>query len=353
MLLEVPLLPDHEWVQFINGRATGIRSVYFSLESPRSLDARLGLRRGGASGLIPFLSALHGPRRYALLNARFVPTEACFDRDFLHNVIRELDALLEEGLVDGVVAVDFYLLGALGRISPEVCRNLEAVPGINARIDSPARFRTVMEAVDTSGFRPPTKVTPDRSLNRRPDKLRELAAAVRRDCPEMHIQLLANEGCLDECPYRETHEAQIAAANWYGSAGLYEANRDYGCVGVLAQRPHRLLASPFIRPEDQGRYRGLADGLKICGRTLGPGFLERVVVAYLAGEYRGNLLDLLDSPNRMAESLFIPNHELPPDFATRVEECSRGCRNCGYCPGLLERLAKASPPTLPKLSHST
>ncbi len=83
----------------------------------------------------------------------------------------------------------------------------------------------------------------------------------------------------------------------------------------MEREPHRVFASPFIRPEDAWRYSESADIIKICGRTLGAGFLERVVGAYTAGVFRGNLLDLLDATHWMAGRWEIPNDLLSDDFA--------------------------------------
>ena len=45
----------------------------------------------------------------------------------------------------------------------------------------------------------------------------------------------------------------------------YRLNRDLACIRVLEREPERIFASPFIRPEDTGRYGESADIIKVCG----------------------------------------------------------------------------------------
>ena len=86
-----------------------------------------------------------------------------------------------------------------------------------------------------------------------------------------------------------------------------------------------------IRPEDVARYEDLVDVLKICGRTLGAGFLARAFQAYIDGTYRGNLLDLLDASNWMAAEVYLANDRLPQDFIERMAGCPKDCRRCDAC----------------------
>ncbi len=192
-----------------------------------------------------------------------------------------------------------------------------------------------MDLVLASGFRLPGKITVDRDLNRLPAKLASLSIAIRRRWPMLKIELLANEGCLIHCPFRSTHEALIAATNNAIRSDSHfdtqRLNRDLACQRQLTQFPHRILASPFIRPEDVCRYAGSADLIKVCGRTLGVGFLERSVEAYGQCRYRGNLLDLLDAAHWMSDRWNIPNGDIPEDFLDVLSTCEQDCAGCHFC----------------------
>jgi collagenase-like PrtC family protease len=160
----------------------------------------------------------------------------------------------------------------------------------------------------------------------------------------MHIELLANEGCLNHCPFRATHEALIAAANTGTAIDTFCLNRDLGCMQVLSERPHRILASPFIRPEDVRHYADVADIIKICGRTLGAAFLSRTLTAYASGGYTGNLLNLLDAAHWMAQHWELPNSKLPPDLLLKLLiTCDQNCTACDRCQNIFQQHVRNLP----------
>ena len=107
---------------------------------------------------------------------------------------------------------------------------------------------------------------------------------------------LANSGCLNHCSAHVfhdnlvSHEAEIAAMdNGYAFEGV--------CRGYLAKPEHRpalLTHTSFIRPEDTALYEGLFGSLKLATR-VSP-CPVRILRAYTAGHFRGNILELLE-PN--------------------------------------------------------
>ena len=63
------------------------------------------------------------------------------------------------------------------------------------------------------------------------------------------------------------------------------------------QDPSLLLSANWIRPEDVTFYRSLGiRRFKVAGREMPASWLDRAVHAYVAGSYRGNLVDLLTMP---------------------------------------------------------
>jgi collagenase-like PrtC family protease len=152
---------------------------------------------------------------------------------------------------------------------------------------------------------------------------------------------------LFECPFKLTHDAHIALANATPAANRTgELNRLFGCRRVVERDPWLVFKSPFIRPEDVDRYQYTADAIKICGRTLGPDFLIRAFDAYLDRRFEGNLLELFDSLDYLAERLEIPNTRLPADFYDRTAHCDKMCRACGWCRDLLDRTGRFVEPRL-------
>jgi hypothetical protein len=344
--LNVPFLPDADYVDDLIDIGPRLHAVHFSLFDAVLSDARVRLHAVEAQTLIDQLGRLPGPRKYLLANGRFHRPDTYQGPD-LPRLIYRLKSLYDAGCLDGLIFADSYLLTALADAAPALAAEIEAVPSVNFIIDGTHKAAALLDLVDACGFRPPGKLPLDRSLNRRPAALSALSKEIRRRWPEMKIELLANEGCLDHCPFRPTHEALIAAANGGMPVDTRRLNRDLACLRILSREPHRILASPFIRPEDLGHYDETADLIKICGRTLGAAFLQRTVGAYSRGRHSGNLFELFDASHWMAERWELPDADLPEDFLTTLSACPHHCDACDTCRTLFERHARPKPLQLP------
>jgi collagenase-like PrtC family protease len=210
-------------------------------------------------------------------------------------------------------------------------------------LDSFAKVEAQLASIRETGFRTPAKIILDRSLNRDLDRLAALAQQLRDLQPGIRIELLANEGCLPYCPCKLSHDAYIALANLDGRDLTHDLNCRAGCIRLLEEQPHRLLQSPFIRPEDVDLYLYHVDTIKLCGRTLGARFLENVITAYRRRRYDGNLLDLLDATAWLAERLYVDNRMLSFDFAAMLAQCDNRCDQCGFCRELFTAIAHPLP----------
>jgi hypothetical protein len=343
MLLNVPFIPGPAYGRFLNSIGRHLHSLHFSLEDPALSDARIRVRTIEEKKLVDQLKSVSGPRKYLLANGRFHSPQSYDAVGGVVNLAERMERLHAQGVLDGIVFSDAYFLFALSDAAPELAARIEAVPSVNFMIDSAQKLDTVLEIIEKSRFRPPGKITLDRLLNRRPEALSDLVAVARHRSPDIRIELLANEGCINHCPFRPTHDALIAGANAGLGVDTLRLNRDLGCMRVLPDAPHRILSSPFIRPEDQSRYEGIADIIKICGRTLGGAFLTKTVSAYVAGRYTGNLLALLDAANWMAEKWEILNEELPENYFELLSTCDQNCKNCTACRDLFRRYARSRP----------
>ncbi|WP_338668647.1 hypothetical protein [Pseudodesulfovibrio methanolicus] len=350
MLLDVPFLPRDDYVTFLRERSDRLTSVHFPLNDPRVPDARQRLEGPDIEAVVRGLNRLEGVDRFLLMNGRLHRPERYFDAAGLNATADLLVRLADEAGLTGVVFADAYYLQALSDARPEVCERLEAVPSVNAMPDTPARVFALLDMIAETAFRPPSRLVADRALNRDPDGLSALAHGLRARHADIRLFLLANEGCLYHCPYKPAHDAHIALVV-EGLCGdrTFALNREFGCVRRMLDEPGLMLASPFIRPEDAGRYEGLVHGLKLCGRNRGADFLLRAVAAYAEERYEGNLLDLMDAMGDLADRVHIPNHWLPADFFEQVTACDKACRACGLCAALADRIAKRTDPGLPGL----
>lgn len=131
------------------------------------------------------------------------------------------------------------------------------------------------------------------------------------------LVMLANSGCLNECPARHFHDSLVAHEeeiaehdNAFGFGGIC---RDFlrGPEGPAKFFQH----TNFVRPEDLPLYDGLFDMVKLATRT-NPDPV-RVIESYLAGRYRGNLPALLE-PDHSGElyPAILENSLLPAEFGT-------------------------------------
>lgn len=146
------------------------------------------------------------------------------------------------------------------------------------------------------------------------------------------LGVLANSGCLRNCPWQTYHDNLIA----HSDAALKRLPaKDFNphlCWTLYRDRTRRpeILKATWIRPEDLHRYEGLVDFVKLATRQHASPRL--VAEAYARGEYRGNLLDLLEPGFSPAfRPTVIDNAAFPSDWFERTGACARECTACGYC----------------------
>lgn len=347
-LFDVPFLPDADYVDLLATHVDDLDCVHFTLLPEMHLDSRILLNgQRGSEAAVTQLERLPGVRKYALMNSRFYSPALLAGNNTLRTIVEALEELLERDLLDGVIYCDHYLLEALARYAPDIAASLEAVPGVNFMLDDFAKIDAQLAYIDLTGFQQPKKIVLDRCLNRDLDRLADVALKTHTHFPQLRIAVLANEGCLPHCPYKLAHDSYIALANIHGRQCNFGFQEKGGCMDIFDREPHRILLSPFIRPEDADLYFFHIDTIKLCGRTLGPVFLKRAVNAYLQRRYDGNLLDLLDTTNWLADRLHIDNSALSFDFANMLSLCDGRCEHCGFCKDLFSMVAKWQPLSIP------
>jgi collagenase-like PrtC family protease len=346
--LSIPFLPDPAYTDFLAARRAHLHSLYFSLFTTPGADARYRLGPWRGEQLLDYLPRLGNIPKYALINSRFYHPGHYFDTAFQDRLLERLEGLTAAGLLTGVVFADFYLLRALGRRRPSTARALEAVPSVNAQIDNPRKLRICLEMIAASGFRRPQKILLDRALNRQPKALTQMVKTIQEHYAPMAIGLLANEGCLPDCPFKPAHDAHLALGNMdLTRENTYDLNVELGCLEAFRSRPERIFQSPFIRPEDVDRLDPAISFVKLGGRTLGTAFLQRAIDAYIQRRYHGNLLDLMDTLEALAPVIHVDADALPDDFMACMIACPDNCRECGYCRQLARKAVRNLPMQLP------
>jgi len=339
--LDVPFLPEETYVEFINGNSDCIDSVHFSLMGAKRLDNRIDpLSIDNLDTIIRMMEQVRIKNKYLLLNSLFYGPDLLTKNEHLAHLIDCLEKCVNAGVVKGIIYCDQFLLQSLSVEAPELAKSLEAVPGTNTMLDSRAKISSHLAYISETNFQLPSKITLDRSLNRNFENLTDTVNWCRQAYPEIRIELLANEGCLPFCPYRNSHDAYIALGNHEGADNSFHINNTLGCRQLLDKQPYRLLQSPFIRPEDVDSYLSQADLILLSGRAQGLDFLKKTVSAYIARSHEGNLLELLDSMNWLGNHLYIENSALSFDFANMLSVCDNRCNSCGFCIELFKAIAR-------------
>ncbi|MFH1540012.1 MAG: U32 family peptidase [bacterium] len=175
-----------------------------------------------------------------------------------------------------------------------------------------------------------------------------------------HIELLASDACLFNCPYRTYHYNQMGHASQRfenemggGSEPLPWHQLYYPmlcCTSQKCEFPEEWIKSRWIRPEDIKTYQEFGyNRFKIGSRNYDDDTLtlSRVAKSYHQGFHRGNLIDLLSAgsfeiPGMESQiQITIDNRALDGflDFFINTEiDCSTACgTTCDYCRKIAEK----------------
>jgi collagenase-like PrtC family protease len=182
-------------------------------------------------------------------------------------------------------------------------------------------------------------ITPDANINRNLELLADI-----KEATGARLKLLANEGCLYKCPFRQFHfnakshaSKDVAKQTDVSFADFFGVGTDV-IRGDLAQ----LLRSPWIRPEDLKAYAGITDCFKLVCRSQRRSFVLRAARAYLQESWGGDMLDLLSGCAKrfsMNAGAYLDNRKLGESkFFETVTRCDGRCQECGFCGELAEEL---------------
>lgn len=171
--------------------------------------------------------------------------------------------------------------------------------------------------------------------------LREIEKA-RLFCDRHHkkLYLLANSGCLNECPSHVYHDNLVAheAETDPHDFRPFEAT----CWNYLSRQENRreiLRISSWIRPEELSLLDDYFDGAKIATRSSQNAF--RVAAAYAKGYWHGDMLVLTEpSHSVLFPEPGLDNDRFPEGFLRKLLTCSRNCYECDYCEKIYERVTK-------------
>lgn len=155
--------------------------------------------------------------------------------------------------------------------------------------------------------------------------------------------MLANSGCVRNCPWQVFHETLLSHNFPKACQELSAQQMELLCNRIFIQKRtlSDFLRCSWIRPEDIHVFEPDLETIKLSTREAK--YPMEIAEAYVNGSYDGNLLRLMDPyhgfgfrPNR------IDNKSFPADWITSgiAGNCANNCTHCGKCEQLLTRLLK-------------
>jgi collagenase-like PrtC family protease len=215
------------------------------------------------------------------------------------------------------------------------------------------------------------------------------ALAAIRKAVDCELTLVANVGCIYNCPNMHAHANSIAHAGAKGAASLFAESFQLFCFGKRLEGPEEIMKIRWIRPEDVALYEEVGiDMLKIIDRSNFTDVLAERVKAYCERSYDGNLIGLLGQmldPKRsvtrgkelvvkrmltkpglgslrhgkgarafrglmdtsLHELLYVDNKAIPQDFLESFmgRDCrTSDCRQCGNCKKVADQVVQVLDP---------
>jgi collagenase-like PrtC family protease len=320
MKLVVPAVFDDE---FLDAMAPlPIEHFYGAMGGDAGLRASQWLPQPKFDDLADYVAGTHrrGIEFFYCLNVACLGNRE-FTADGQRWLVERLGALDDLG-IDGIVLSNPYLLAFAHKRFPRLRIAVSTAAAIDS-VDKALFF----ERQGASVLYLPEYINRDFPLLK---QIRKRARA--------SLVLLANVGCLLQCPIRQYHINLVSHSNESAELGTYVDYPLMWCSREKALDPGQMLKSPWIRPEDLGVYEELGiDEFKLGGREMDRAWVQRAALAYAARRYDGDLNDLILGFDHLEPygriPVRIPNRALDGfvGFFQKKNDCRMGCRDCSYC----------------------
>jgi len=283
-------------------------------------------------------------------------------------IMKYLEGIADLG-VDAVTITNTNLIGIVKKNFPKLKINLSTYQKVT-EVAQARRYEDL--GVDL--------IMLSEHINRDFKVLRAIRKAVK-----CQLALIANVGCVYDCPNALTHANSTAHSGAKGETTLFADPFMLYCFGKRLSSPEEVVKIRWIRPEDVAYYEDVGiDVLKIIERNTPTEVLAERVKAYCQRSYDGNLLTLLgqmiDTKRTEARSkelhlrrlwtrpglksllaakmakefsglfshplyelLYLDNKKLPNDFIQSfvARDCrASDCRTCGNCSAMANKAVR-------------
>ncbi len=197
-----------------------------------------------------------------------------------------------------------------------------------------------------------------------PDTVRDFAflRRLRRECPDLELEALANHPCLLHCPYETYCYNSVSHASTSEESAPYESYSLLACHLDKLARPVEFVKGSWFRPQDAIHYeRAGVTAIKLAGRGRGTDWLARTAETYLSRRFDGDMMELVWEAQWTAVWRST-GRSAPPPFPVRVDAsafdgfldrfvekdpgCRSGCGSCRHCDAFAGRALAFDPAEL-------
>ncbi len=320
MKLVVPAVFDEDFLDSFAGFPIG--HLYGAAATDAGLRANGELPQIAEDALAAYVARARvlGFGFFYALNAACLGNRE-FTADGQRWLVERLGWIAEIGC-QGVVLANPYLVAFAKKRFPALEVAVSSATGVDS-VDKVAYF-----AADGADL-----VYLPEYLNRDFPLLRQMAKRTR-----LRLVPLSNTGCMINCPIRAYHSTITSHAKTSLELGAYVDYPLLWCTHEKARDPAQMVKSPFIRPEDLHVYEELGiEEFKLAGREMDRAWNERLIRAYAARRYDGEINDLILGLDHLEPygtmPVRLPNRALDGfiDFFHKKHDCRVGCRECRYC----------------------
>lgn len=229
---------------------------------------------------------------------------------------KELD-WLDDMDVDYLTVSDPYLAEFVKLYSPKLKLKVSVI----AEVNSLTRALKWAEIIGSDGV-----LTISIMLNRNLPLLKEIREQV--DCD---IELLTNDCCLNECPYRFFHYTECSHASQTHDLleGYYNDWATIACQNQKCFNPEQVLMCKWIQPSDLDKYIEIGiDYFKISGRRYSTKWIFNALKAYSNKESSGNLGEIFNGYSFVSDPLILAGNQFS-EFSARQEKMGTDADNQG------------------------
>jgi collagenase-like PrtC family protease len=206
-----------------------------------------------------------------------------WDEDAHKELLKHLGWISDIG-VDSVTVTIPYLLELIKKQFPHLKVRVSTIAHVNSV--ARAKFFESMGA---------DSITLDFNINRDFKLLEAIRSTVKCE-----LNLLLNDACLYQCPFRYYHYNSISHAtqSYNPLKGFYIEYHTLRCTIERYSDTSQFIKSRWIRPEDLHVYEEMGfDSFKISGRSMSTEWILNAAQAYSSHQYKGNLCDILQAFN--------------------------------------------------------